>query len=91
MGKGGVIRQVALSPDGRMVAAVEENDTVSVWSTLGGHLIAVLKGRARTICAVSFSWDGRRVVAGSAEGTAEVYDLDWEQPADLAVGPADVE
>jgi WD40 repeat protein/outer membrane biosynthesis protein TonB len=65
---------VAISPDGRLVAAGGSGSVALVWNRETGKLLWTLRhgGGVRT---VAFSPDSRKLVTASADATARVFDL----------------
>jgi WD40 repeat protein len=51
------------------------NRTVKLWDLVAGRERATLKGHADQALSVAFSPDGKRLVSGSVDGTAIVWDL----------------
>jgi serine/threonine-protein kinase len=71
---GAPVRAVALSRDGRAVAAALHDDTIVVWK-ISGRRKAILRGHTDRVTALAFSPNGRRLASGSADGTAKVWDI----------------
>lgn len=71
---GAPIRAVALSLDGRWVAAAIHDNTIIVWQT-SGRKRATLRGHTDRVTALAFSPDGKRLASGSSDGTAKVWDI----------------
>ncbi|MBW3541138.1 MAG: hypothetical protein KY476_12790 [Planctomycetes bacterium] len=67
-------RRAAISPDGRTVAAADGGDIV-LWEIQTGEPLRRLKSDIRQLFAVSFSPNGRIVVAGGTEGTVLAWDV----------------
>jgi len=83
-GSWGTIYATALSPDGRWLAVGgflhDERDpatgaAVRLYDFASGRLEALLKGHSNVIWALAFSPDGRRLISGSFDKTAIVWDL----------------
>jgi len=73
-------QSVAISPDGRSLAAGGEGFAIKVWNLLDhppGHEI-ILKGHSDAVRMLSFSPDGRRLLSAAfgLDRTARVWDLD---------------
>ncbi|GJE97254.1 WD40 repeat domain-containing protein [Phanerochaete sordida] len=73
----GAISCMAMSPDGKLVAAAWDDISVTVWRLLDGLTVQILsdQGHTDTIWALSFSADGDYVVSGSADKTALVWSV----------------
>ena len=82
-GNWGVIHAMALSPDGRWLAVggyLHGTDRVSasgvrLYDFSSGRLAAFLKGHDNVVYAVAFSPDSTRLISGSGDKTAIVWDL----------------
>jgi WD40 repeat protein/serine/threonine protein kinase len=71
------LRAIALSPDGKRVAAAGEDRMVKVWDVDQGTEIAEGKGFQGLIGpnnALTFSPDGKRLAAGSDDKTVRIWD-----------------
>lgn len=80
-------RSVALSPDGRIAAAID-GDAIVLWeiATASGYwgigpvgdspgLITRLEGHEKPVLRLAFSPDGRQLVTGSADHTVRIWDV----------------
>src|SRR5262249_34939200 len=67
-------RQVAWSPDGRLLAACSPEAAVPVFAAATGKEELSLKGHRGAILAVAWSADGKYLASGSADGTLKVWD-----------------
>src|SRR5262249_28460065 len=56
---------VAFSPDGARIASGAQDPVVRVWGAATGHQPGAAGGHARSIRAVAFSRDGRRLASAS--------------------------
>jgi WD40 repeat protein/transcriptional regulator with XRE-family HTH domain len=65
---------VAISSDGRVVAAGSFDGGARVWQVDSGRLLTTLPGHAGGVWSVSLSADGRRLVSGSFDGTVRAWD-----------------
>jgi WD40 repeat protein len=77
-GAGGIVSQLAYSPDGTLVAAAfkKERKTcdVRVWRTATGELLSTLGEHALGAQAVTFSPDGARLLTTAGDATVMVWD-----------------
>jgi WD40 repeat protein len=65
--------RLAFSPDGRTLAAA--GSVVRLWDTTTGKHLEDLTGPKGVIAGLAFHPGGQMVAAGSADGTARLYDL----------------
>jgi WD40 repeat protein len=63
----------AVSPDGRVVAAAQRDNTIGVWRTRDGRLLASLPGSKKFVSAIAFSRTGDLVAASSHDGFARLW------------------
>jgi WD40 repeat protein/serine/threonine protein kinase len=81
LGHTSVVKNVAFSPDGTLVAsgagdiARNEPGEVKVWRADTGEEVYTLRGHTDPIYGVAFSPDGRRLVSGSQDHTCKVWDV----------------
>ncbi|WWD18901.1 hypothetical protein CI109_103357 [Kwoniella shandongensis] len=69
------ITSVALSPDGKLVAAGSLDTMVRVWNVTTGQQVERLKGHKDSVYSVAFSPDGKCLVSGSLDRTLRIWDL----------------
>ena len=62
---------LALSPDGRRLAAGGDGDAIQVWNLETEHRDEQLKGHRDTISALAFSPDGTLLASGSDDRSIE--------------------
>jgi WD40 repeat protein len=75
-GDRGIIRAIALSPDGKLVASAGETDrTVRVWEVASGQQILCFKGHENAVLAVAFSPDGKTLASASRDTTLLLWNL----------------
>ena len=66
---------VAISPDGRLVAAGSLDTVVRLWDVQTGQLIERLVGHKDSVYSVAFTPDGKGLVSGSLDCTLKHWDL----------------
>jgi WD40 repeat protein len=67
---------MALSPNGKTVAAGSRSGTVSLWDVETEKVIAKWRGHIGVVGSVCWAADGRRVASGSDDGTVRVWDME---------------
>ena len=84
-----VIRDVAFSPDSRMlVSSGESGDrTIRVWNIAEKKQVQVLEGHTDCVYSLGFSKDGKLLASGSIDGTVRLWDTaTWQGCAVLEHG-----
>jgi hypothetical protein len=69
------INCLALSPDGKLLAAGASNKTIRIWDFSSGAQLQVLNGHADEVLKVAFSPDGQLLASGSSDRNAKIWDL----------------
>jgi WD40 repeat protein len=67
----------AVSPDGRWIAAYADAtyETVHVWDSKTGHIVASLEGHSDKIKSITFSPDSRHILTASWDETIRIHTL----------------
>ena len=75
----GCVFTVALSPDGKRIAAAggaassRKATTIRIWDLESGRPVRTLEGHQGTIYSIAFSPDGAWLASGSIDGTARLW------------------
>lgn len=69
----------AVSPDGRLAAlgaSDREQGFLTLWDTRSGQLVRRFEGHADSVVSLAFSGDGRRLLSGSFDQTAKLWNVE---------------
>jgi len=69
------VTSVAISPDGRWVAAGSLDTVVRIWDVSSGQLVERLRGHRDSVYSVAFTPDGKGLVSGSLDKTLKYWDV----------------
>ena len=72
---GNSLTYMALSPDGSLVAAGLDNDSVGLFDAINGSLVARLSGHKEQVKLVSFSPDGKYLLSAGFDDQFLLWDL----------------
>jgi WD40 repeat protein/serine/threonine protein kinase len=67
---------LAFAPDGRRLATVGWDQTVSVWNVEKRQRLIRLEGHEHILTRTAFSHDGRLLASGSWDGTVKIWDAE---------------
>jgi WD40 repeat protein len=73
-GTGGMIHDLAYSPDGQRLASASADGTVRIWDTTTGASISVLQGHRGEVDSVAFSPGGERLVSAGRSDGVRIWD-----------------
>src|SRR5204863_3850012 len=71
----GWIRDLAISPDGRLLATCGRDQKVRLWSIENGRKLHELSEHNDDVYSVAFHPDGRSLVSGDAHGNVKQWDV----------------
>ena len=73
---GAALESVAISPDGRTLAAAADDGTISLWDVATRRRLGrPLAGHDGAVHDVAFSPDGKRLASGGDDGTVRLWDV----------------
>jgi WD40 repeat protein/serine/threonine protein kinase len=78
-----VVYGLAFTTDGARLA-ITRQASVALWELATGRLVRVYRGHRESVNAVALSPDGRRLVSGSSDRTAKLWELDAGLPRVVA-------
>ncbi|MGB3191704.1 MAG: serine/threonine-protein kinase [Limnoraphis sp.] len=78
-GHSDLIRSVAYSPDGRILASGSYDKTIKLWDVPTRREIATLRGHSNSVFSVAFSPDGRTLATGSSDNTIKLWDVQTQR------------
>jgi WD40 repeat protein len=79
-GQAGNLNAVALTPDGKLLAAAGASQTIKLWSLGDGTPPRTLEGHGGVVYALAISPDGRVLASGSEDKTVKLWSLPDGQP-----------
>jgi WD40 repeat protein len=71
---GGMVFDVAWSPDGISIASGSWDKTVQVWDASNGRQICIYRGHLTSVPALAWSPDGIYIASASVDGTVQVWE-----------------
>jgi WD40 repeat protein len=74
LGHQGGVRQIALSPDGRLLVSAGAEGAVKLWDVDSGREMRTLPGDSFAVYSVAFSPDGRSVLSAGFDKIAKLWD-----------------
>jgi len=78
-GHRGLVKSLAITPDGRLLVSASYDGTLRVWDVATGEAIRVLKGHSGTVNSVAVSPDGQLAISASSDETIGIWNLSTGQ------------
>lgn len=75
VGHTALVRSVAFSPSGTMLASGSMDSTIKVWDVGSGDVLVTLPGHVGLVRSVAFSPDGRLLASGGVDGTVKLWEV----------------
>jgi glucose repression regulatory protein TUP1 len=70
-----VVTSVAISPDGRIIAAGSLDYIVRIWDAETGYFLDRYEGHRDSVYSVAFDPDGKSLASGSLDKTVKLWDI----------------
>ena len=67
-------RRLAFSPDGTRIVSSIPDDVACIWDVRTGQPVLHLRGHAKYVCSVAWSFDGHLIGTGSGDRTVRLWD-----------------
>ena len=74
-GRGKELYGLAVSPDGSLLAAGDQDGNISLWEVESGEKLHTLSGHAGLVLRVAFSQDGSRLASAGFDRLAKIWDV----------------
>ncbi|NEQ80518.1 MAG: hypothetical protein F6K26_09740 [Moorea sp. SIO2I5] len=76
-GHTGIVRSIAISPDGKILVSGSPDKTVMVWDVLTGQSLGTITDHSDWVTAVAISPDGKHLVSasGGSDRSIKIWDL----------------
>jgi WD40 repeat protein/transcriptional regulator with XRE-family HTH domain len=70
-----LIKAIAYSPDGHLIASATEEQIIHLWDVESRHCLHTMHGHSNRIRAIAFSPDGRLLASGSEDETIRLWNV----------------
>ncbi|HEY9606173.1 MAG TPA: serine/threonine-protein kinase [Allocoleopsis sp.] len=85
-----MVRAIAISPDGQLIASGSEDNTIKVWNLRTGKLLRTLTGHSGGIRSVAISPDGKLLASGGDDKTIKLWNLETGKLLRTLTGHSDI-
>ncbi|MEB3278701.1 MAG: WD40 repeat domain-containing serine/threonine-protein kinase [Lyngbya sp.] len=85
-GHSNLVRSVAFSPDGRILASGSDDKTIKLWDVSTRREIVTLRGHLSLILSVAFNQDGSILASGSSNNTIKLWDVSTRMQIATLIG-----
>jgi WD40 repeat protein len=69
------VGDIAVSPDGKLLAAVSQSNNIKLWSLQKREALGELSGHKDRITGLAFAWNGTWLATASADNSVRVWDM----------------
>ncbi|HEY9599792.1 MAG TPA: serine/threonine-protein kinase, partial [Cyanophyceae cyanobacterium] len=84
-----VIKSIAISPDGQILASGSYDRTIKLWSLRTGELLHTLTGHGNRVSCIAISPDSQLLASGSYDRTVRIWSLGTGELLETLVGHTD--
>lgn len=70
-----VINQIAYSPDGKILASTGADKLIKLWDATNLNELKTLEPQSDWVMTMTFTPDGKNLIVGRFDGTAEIYEI----------------
>ncbi len=71
----GWIKATSFTKDDKYIVSGADDKLIIVWNCVSGMRVAQMEGHAKSVTCVSLSFDTAKLVSGSMDGTAKIWEL----------------
>lgn len=71
----GWIKATSFTKDDKLIVSGADDKMIMVWNCVSGMRVAQMEGHSKSVTCVSLSFDTAKLVSGSMDGTAKIWEL----------------
>jgi len=86
VGHSDLVRSLAFSSDGKILASGSADKTIKLWNLSKGEEVQTISAHKMAVNAVAFSPDGQTLVSGGADKTIKVWNLKTKEESQTLTG-----